>query len=111
VAAHPGADDRHLADLLLGLDPGAHPVEAGDHVARRGEVVTLDREREVRQIVLGDRFVLDDHVDVHVRVGQGAEDPPGDPGLIAYPGQGDSRLPVGVGYGCDHWAFHRLVFG
>src|SRR3712207_7050342 len=35
------------------------------------QVVARDRERDLRARVVGDRLVLDDHVDVDVRVGQG----------------------------------------
>ena len=58
-------------------------VERLEHLGRRAQVVAGDREREVGLLVVGDRLVLDDHVDVDVRVGEGAEHAPGDAGLVA----------------------------
>ena len=83
MAAHPGADDRDLADPLVGLDADLGVARARDRLDRAVEVVALDREREVGAAVVGDRLVLDDHVDVDVGVGERAEDPAGDAGLVA----------------------------
>ena len=107
VAAHPGADDRDLADVRVRLDPLAD-VERLEHLGRRPQVVGRDREREVGLLVVGDRLVLDDHVDVDVRVGQGGEHAPGDARLVAEAGEGYARL-VGVRDGCDHRLFQSLV--
>ena len=108
MAAHPGTDDRDLADLVVRVELG--DVEPGQRLARPLEVVAGDGEREVRLRVLGDGLVLDDHVDVDVGVGEGAEHAPGDAGLVAEPGQRHPRL-VGVGHGCHHRLLHRRVLG
>ena len=69
------------------------PTSSGvEHVGRRAQVVAGDGEREVGLLVVGDRLVLDDHVDVDVRVGERAEDAPGDARLVAQAGQGHPRL-------------------
>ena len=106
MAAHAGADDRDLADVGIGLD--AADVERLEHLGRRAQVVAGDREREVGLLVVGDRLVLDDHVDVDVGVGEGAENASRDAGLVGESGQGHARL-VGMRYGCDHRLLHRHV--
>ena len=74
---------------------------AADRVERRLQVVAPDREREVGAAVCGDGLVLDDHVHVHVRVGERAEDPPGYAGLVEQADDRHARLLSGVGDGCD----------
>ena len=98
MASHAGADDRDLADVGLGLD-AAGDFERLEHVGRRGQVLVGDGEGEVGCPIGRDGLVLDDHVDVDVRVGKSGEDAAGDAGLVAEPGQGHARL-VGVGHGC-----------
>ena len=72
VRAHAGADDRDLADLLVGADLERDVAEGGDRVLGGRQVGAVDGEGEVGQLVAADRLVLDDHVDVDVGLGQGA---------------------------------------
>src|SRR5262249_10818286 len=70
VRAHPGPDDRDLADPVVGshLERGA--VELFDHVGGGGQVGAIDGEGEVGELVVADRLVLDDHVDVDAGAGE-----------------------------------------
>ena len=109
MAAHPGADDRNLADALVGED-GLGDSEALERLHAGAQVVACNRERQVGLEVIGDRLVLDDHVDVDVRVGERGEDAARDTGLVVDAGQRDARL-LGVGDSGDKGALHRLVLG
>ena len=72
----------------------------------RGTVNDMSARRPSRE-----RLVLDDHVDVHVGVGERAEDPPGDAGLVGDPEQRDPRLGGRVGHGGDERLFQRVLLG
>jgi hypothetical protein len=81
MAAHSGADNRHLADPLVGLQ-ALRDVQPAQCLRCRGEVVGVDRERQVGLLIGRRGLVLDDHVDVHVRLGEGPEDAARDARLI-----------------------------
>ena len=111
VRAHAGADDRDLADLLVGADLERDVAERGDRVVRGRQVGAVDGEGEVGQLVAADRLVLDDHVDVDVGLGERGEDAAGDAGLVADAGQRHAGLLVGVGHGGYERLLHGLVLG
>ena len=107
MAAHPRSDDRHLPDPLVRQDALAED-EAAEDLGGRREVLAPHGEREIRLVIRGDRLVLDDHVDVHLGLGERAEDAPGDPGLVANAGKRDAGLLLGVGHGGYEGALHGL---
>ena len=110
VGAHAGADDRDLADPLVGADPWLRRRRARRSCrwrSVRSERSTV-KERSA-SCVVADRLVLDDHVDVDVGVGQRGEDPAGDAGLVADAGQRHAGLVVGVGHGGYERLLHGLV--
>ena len=74
-------------------DTPVAPISAASalaHLDAPGQVVLRDRERDVGDAVVG--HVLHDHVDVHVDVGQLAEQPGGDAGLVGHARHGDLGL-------------------
>mgnify|MGYP001022099647 CR=1 FL=1 len=100
VAAHTGTDDRDLADPLVGEDLVGALAGRLDRLDRLGEVVAGDGEGEVGAVLGGDGLVLDDHVDVHVRLRERGEDPARHAGLVLDPREGHARLLVGVRHCC-----------
>jgi hypothetical protein len=84
VAAHPGADERELADLAVAGHAGGADLRRDRVEDRlgRGQVLLGQRERDVR--VPGGGDVLDDHVDVDPRVRERAEDAARDPGAVGH---------------------------
>ena len=76
----------------------------------RAEVIARDRERDLGVATLLARLVLDDRVDVAVRVGERAEDRRGRAGAVGNAHQRDPRLVGRVGHGGDQGVLHRLVF-
>ena len=84
-------------------------VEPLERLDRGAEIVAAEGEREVRLLVRAHRLVLDDHVDVDVRLGERAEDRGGDAGLVADAGERHPSLLARVRHGCHQGSFHRLV--
>ncbi len=54
--------------------------------------------------------VLDDHVDVHVGVGQRREDVGRHAGFVGHAAHGDLGLVGGVGHAADDGLFHGNIF-
>jgi hypothetical protein len=68
---HAGPDDRHLADLAIGIDvPDLHLL---GHLLKRplrvDQVLLGDREGHLGIAAVAERFVLDDRVDDAAGVG------------------------------------------
>ena len=84
-------------------------VERLERVDRVLHVVLRHGERHVGALALGHRLVLDDHVDVDVRVGQRREDAARDAGRVRHAGQRDARLVGRVGDCGYERSFHRLL--
>ena len=111
---HSGADDRHLAHLGVARRSRRCRARAtiGSSAARAvRRSVARDGERHVAPGAPSDiGLVLDDHVDVDVRLGERREDAAGDARVVGHAEQRDARLVVRVRDGGDQGAFHRLLF-
>ena len=107
VRAHAGADDRDLADLLVGQDLQRDVAEGGDRVLGGGQVGAVDGEGEVGELIVAHRLILDDHVDVDVGVGEGAEDAAGDARLVPQARKSDP----GLGIGMRDCGYERVLHG
>src|SRR5215218_8563549 len=107
MALHSRPDDRHLPHAVVRLHTTEPELdlERLERLARRGHVLARDRERHVRQVTLGLRLVLDDHVHVDVRVRERGEHTAGDTRLVRESGEGDPRLGGRVRHGCDERSF------
>src|SRR5262249_1389708 len=110
VRLHPGADQRHLADVvvvqgLLEADVAAHLVQRG---TRRGAVRFREGERDVRAAGAGHRADLDDHVDVDVRVRARAEHRRRDAGPVGAADDRYLRLAVVMRDAADDGLFHEF---
>ena len=112
VRLHPRADDRDLAHLGLVVDP-ADPELADDRLerlARDPQILARDGERQLGAFApLAERLVLDDHVDVAVRLGERLEDARRRTRLVAHADQRDARLLGRVRDGGDEGVLHGLL--
>ena len=110
VGAHAGADDAHLGDVLVARE--ALGAQLRDDrlqgAVGGGAVLGGDGARDVGVPLFAG--VLDDHVDVDVRVGQGAEDLGRHAGPVGHAAHGDPGLVGGVGDGSDDRALHGVIF-
>ena len=111
VRAHAGADQRHLADVLVEADVG---VADGvlDLLQRRdgGRAVALgQREGDVGELAGLGRHVLHDHVDVDLGVGEHAEDLRRLTGPVRHAVDGDLAFAAVVRDARDDRLFHREV--
>ena len=108
---HAGADDRDLAHLLVGGDPQAVLGRRAPSSARRAvvQVVARHRERHVRPGVAGDGLVLDDHVDVDVRLGEHRRDLARDARRVGHADERDASLLGRVRDGGDEGLLHGFL--
>ena len=112
MALHAGADQRHLADVLvverlLEADLVLDPLQGGDGCGRVG----LGRgEGDVG--TPGGRMGgdLHDHVDVDPGVGNGAEDGGGEARLVGASDDGHLRFAAVVSHPADDCLLHVLAF-
>ncbi len=113
VATHSGPDHRHLADRFVGHDAAQRQfgLKRAQSVQCGLEVVGGDGERHVSGLAACDRLVLDDHVDVDVRVGECRRHASGRARGVGHAEQRDARLAAGVGDGGDHRLFHGVLLG
>ena len=113
MRAHPGADDRDLAHLLVGVDPlDAELADARLSAARpRRRSSRRDRERDLgARGPRSQRLVLDDHVDVELASASAVKIARRGARAVGHAEQRDPGLLGRVGDGGDQGVFHRLVF-
>jgi hypothetical protein len=96
--------------IVSSADSSRMPTSAmsGSSARARGEVVARDGERDLGGHV-AHRLVLDDHVDVDVRVGEDGEDAPHRAGHVGHAEQRDPGLPGRVRHGGDEGLLHGRV--
>src|SRR5580658_1751708 len=110
VGLHAYADDRELRDVLVhghlaAAERDQHGLQCLLGLLRVG---LRHREREVGHALAA--RVLDDHVDVHARVGEGPEDPRGGAGLVGDVADDDLDLVLVGGDAADDDLFHVSDF-
>ena len=91
--------------FAVGREVGEHRLERGLGLA---EIAGMHRERMAGEAVVRD--VGDDHVEVDLRLGEGAEDLAGHAGFVGDAGEGDARLRAFDRDAADDDVFHVGMF-
>jgi len=112
MGTHPHAHDRDLADLVVIANLGeADTVFGGvQRLDRLRAIAHRQSEGDIGGAGGDRRYVLHDHVDVDVLVGDDVENGRGHARLVRNPHHRDLRLAAVVGDSADDGFFHGVAF-
>src|SRR4051794_3349960 len=112
VRTHAGADQRHLADLVVVEQPVVTDgvLDARERRHRALAVVARQRERDVGEVGGSRRDVLHNHVEVDLHVRERLEDPRRLTDLVGDSDDGDLGLAAVVGDAGDDRLLHLGSF-